>query len=162
MRILFIRHAIAADRAGADTGDAERPLTPQGARRFRRTARGLTRLVRRPDAILTSPLLRARQTAEIAADAWGRVKPMPLQALASGEWGGIGKALASMSGDSTVALVGHEPSLSRLLARLLGSRDAERFAFRKGGAALVDLPAGLDEGASLVWFLPPRALRGLR
>jgi phosphohistidine phosphatase SixA len=60
-----------------------------------------------------------------------------------------------------VAIVGHEPHLSVLLARLVGSSHAERVTFRKGGAALVELPGRLDEGGALVWFLPPKILRRL-
>jgi phosphohistidine phosphatase len=60
-----------------------------------------------------------------------------------------------------VALVGHEPSLSEALAKLVDARDPARLAFRKGGAALVDLPGPASDGGQLVWFLPPRILRRL-
>jgi phosphohistidine phosphatase len=60
-----------------------------------------------------------------------------------------------------VAVVGHEPHLSDLLARLLGSRHDDRLAFKKGGAALVDVPGRLAGGGQLVWFLPPKVLRKL-
>jgi phosphohistidine phosphatase len=71
-------------------------------------------------------------------------------------------ALAKCPRDATVALVGHEPTLSRLLARLLGVRqDDDRFAFNKGGAALLNLPAGPAAGGRLRWFVKPRILRSL-
>jgi len=57
--------------------------------------------------------------------------------------------------------VGHEPVLSQVLARLLGSGRAERFAFKKGGAALVDLPGNGAAAGQLIWFLKPRILRSL-
>jgi phosphohistidine phosphatase len=63
--------------------------------------------------------------------------------------------------DATIALVGHEPTLSMILARLLGASDSERLAFKKGGAALVDLPDGPSAGGQLVWFLKPKVLRAL-
>jgi phosphohistidine phosphatase len=69
--------------------------------------------------------------------------------------------LRRQPGDATVAIVGHEPTLSQLLARLLGSGRAERFAFKKGGAALVELPTEGRSAGRLIWFLRPRILRDL-
>jgi phosphohistidine phosphatase len=90
MELLIIRHAIAVDRTTPGLPDDQRALTPEGRKKFREAARGLTRIVKRPDALLTSPLLRARQTAEIAAVAWGRrPKPRELQALADGDFAGL-------------------------------------------------------------------------
>ena len=63
--------------------------------------------------------------------------------------------------DATVAVVGHEPHVSDLLARLLGSRHDDRLTFKKGGAALVDVPGRLAGGGQLAWFLPPKVLRKL-
>ena len=64
--------------------------------------------------------------------------------------------------DATVAVVGHEPTLSRLLARMLGvHQDDGRFAFKKGGAALLDLPDGPAAAGQLRWFVKPRILRSL-
>ena len=76
MKLLIIRHAIAVSRNSADLPDDERPLTGRGRRRFRKAADGLARIVDRPDVLLTSPLRRAVQTAEIAAKAWGRIEPV--------------------------------------------------------------------------------------
>jgi len=56
-------------------------------------------------------------------------------------------------------VVGHEPDVSGLLARILGTGASERLTFKKGAAALVDLPGRLAEGGALVWYLPPRILR---
>jgi phosphohistidine phosphatase SixA len=57
--------------------------------------------------------------------------------------------------------VGHEPYVSDLLGRLLGSRSEDRLTFKKGGAALVDIPARVREGGRLLWYLPPKVLRKL-
>jgi len=160
MRLLIVRHAIAEDRAPG-LSDAERGLTPEGISKFERAAAGLARIVDRPDAVLTSPLKRARQTAEIAARAWGRVEPREVDALAGGTFTDLAKAVGVHPAEATVVLVGHEPHASELLARLLGSRDGDRFSFKKGGAALVELEDGLEDGGQLVWFLPPRVLREL-
>jgi phosphohistidine phosphatase len=161
MELLIIRHAIAVDRATPGLPDDQRPLTPDGRRKFREAARGLVQIVRRPDLLLTSPLLRARQTAEIAAAAWGRLKPRDLQALADGDFDGLAAALAELPADALAVVVGHEPHVSDLLGRLLGGAAPERLTFRKGGAALVELPSALNDGGRLVWYLRPRVLRRL-
>jgi phosphohistidine phosphatase len=111
--------------------------------------------------MLSSPLPRAWRTAEIAAAAWGRLTPEKAPALVGGSLADLAQALAPQAKDATVALVGHEPHLSGLLAELLGSRAAERLTFRKGGAALVEVPGDLTEGGNLVWFLTPKLLRAL-
>ena len=95
-------------------------------------------MVERPDALLTSPLPRARQTAELAAKAWGKVTVTDTPALAGGRFAEV-SAIADHGADDTVAVVGHEPDVSELLARLLGTDKADRVTFRKGGAALVEL-----------------------
>jgi len=161
MRLLIVRHATAVDAGTAGITDAERFLTPEGREKFERAAAGLARLVDRPDALLTSPLLRARQTAEIAAAAWGGVTPRTLEALAGGTFAEQAKALDACPRDATVCVVGHEPHVSDLLGRLLGSRKGDRLSFKKGGAALVDVPGALAAGGRLVWFLPPKVLREL-
>ena len=160
MKLILIRHAEAVERGTAGVSDEDRPLTPAGEKRFRKAARGLARVARRPDLLLTSPLPRARRTAEIAARAWGRVKPVDADALARGDVEALSRQLTGRDAES-VALVGHEPHLSALLAWLVGSDDAPGFAFRKGGAAIVEILHWSRGGAHLACFLPPRVLRRL-
>ncbi|MGH7321358.1 MAG: phosphohistidine phosphatase SixA, partial [Candidatus Rokuibacteriota bacterium] len=83
-------------------------------------------------------------------------------ALVSGSVDQLVAALSAFPEDATVVLVGHEPDLSALLARLLGNPESERLSFRKGGAALVDLAGPPAAGGRLIWFLPPRVLRSMR
>ena len=161
MQLLIIRHAIAVPRGTPGIPDEDRPLTPEGEQKFREAAEGLAKLVDRPDALLTSPWLRARQTAAIAAAAWGRLEPEETAALASGSFDDQAAVLDEYPGDATVAVVGHEPWVSELLARLLGTRHDARLEFKKGGAALVDVPGRLAGGGSLVFYLPPKVLRKL-
>lgn len=161
MQLLIIRHAIAVPRGTPGIPDEDRPLTPEGEQKFREAAEGLAKLVDRPDALLTSPWLRAKQTAAIAAAAWGRLEPKETAALASGSFEDQAAVLDEYPGDATVAVVGHEPWVSELLARLLGTRHDARLEFKKGGAALVDVPGRLAGGGSLVWYLPPKVLRKL-
>jgi len=161
MQLLIIRHAIAVERGTPGIPDEKRPLTPEGELKFREAAKGLALLVDRPAALLTSPWLRAKQTAAIAGSAWGRLEPKETAALASGSFDELAAVLDPYPDDATVAVVGHEPWVSALLARLLGTRHDDRLTFKKGGAALVDVPGRLAEGGSLAWFLPPKALRKL-
>jgi phosphohistidine phosphatase len=161
MRLLIVRHGVAVERGTPGLADDDRPLTSEGEKKLKKAARGLARVLPRPAAILSSPLPRAWRTAEIAASAWGRLTPVKARALRGGSLADLAEALAPYGPGDTVALVGHEPHLSGLLAELLGGSAAERLTFRKGGAALVDVPAGLTGGGSLVWFLTPKLLRAL-
>jgi len=161
MKLLLIRHAAAVPRGTKGIADDDRPLTPRGKKKFRAAARGLARVADRPDVLLTSPLPRARATAEIAAEAFRRVEPRIEQALAGDDVDDIVKVLETLASSDQVAVVGHEPTLSELLARLLGATKPERLGFRKGGAALVDLPQGPGAPGRLVWFIKPRILRSL-
>jgi phosphohistidine phosphatase len=161
MKLLMVRHAIAVPRGTPGIPDDERPLTPRGERRFREAARGLARIARRPDAILSSPLPRALRTAEIAAKAWGRLEPKPQAALATDRVKATLDMLAKQPRDAMIAIVGHEPHLSTLLARLLGTTKSEHLTFRKGGAALVEIAGPPARGGRLLWFLTPKMLRVL-
>jgi phosphohistidine phosphatase len=161
VKLLLVRHAAAVPAGTPGIRDDDRPLTPKGVSKFRVAAKGLARIARRPDVLLTSPLPRARATAEIAAGAFKRIEPTVETALAHGSVDDILTALGRHPAGATVAIVGHEPTMSMTLARLLGAGDSERFPFKKGGAALVDLPDGPSAGGRLVWFLKPKVLRAL-
>jgi phosphohistidine phosphatase len=158
VRLLLIRHATAVPGGTPGVEDDDRPLTPRGRKRFRKAARGLARLMDRPDVLLTSPLPRAAETAEIVAHAFGKLEPRHDKALARGV-SDIITLLRRQPSDAAVAIVGHEPTLSQVLARILGSGRPERLAFKKGGAALVDLPDESRTAGTLIWFLRPRVLR---
>ena len=160
MKVLLVRHAPAVKSGTGGVRDHDRPLTRRGRRRFRLAARGLARIAGRPDVLLTSPLIRARQTADITARAFGRVAPRIEPALGEDDVDVLVTTLKRFPADATVALVGHEPALSGLLAHLIGMHQGEnRFAFKKGGAALVNLPEGPSVPGQLLWFVKPRILR---
>ena len=159
MRLLIVRHAIAVSRETPGMSDEERPLTAEGRRKFRRVAGGVAKLVRRPDALLTSPMLRARQTADLLAAAWKHLEPQPEESLATGDFAGLEAVLARYRPEQLVAIVGHEPHLSGLLAHIVDARAPDRFAFRKGGSAMVELKGALSEGGLLHWFARPRMFR---
>jgi phosphohistidine phosphatase len=161
VKVLVIRHAAAVPSGTPGIADDDRPLTPRGRARFTRAARGLARITRRPDVLLSSPLPRARATADIAARAFGRIEPLVAPLLAHGSVDEIVMVLTSQPRDALIGLVGHEPVLGALVARLVGAPASGGFPFKKGGAALVDLPDGPRAAGRLVWFLKPRILRAL-
>jgi phosphohistidine phosphatase len=158
MRLLLIRHAIAIP-APRGMRDEDRPLSAEGQQRFGQTAQMLARVARPPAAILTSPHLRAQQTAALVAHAWGDMRPIVVPALADGNWPGICQALEDYKSDDTVALVGHESWLSTITARFLGSRNHGAFDYRKGGAALIQARDLAACKGTLLWFVPPRIFR---
>ncbi len=159
MRLLILRHATAAPADPPTVVDEDRPLTGRGRTRFKKAARGLAEVMGAPDLLLTSPLLRARETAKIAGKAW-KLTPTEEPLLAGGSPEDLLAAVAAHPEDSVVALVGHEPDMSRLLSHVVGGI-GERMPFKKGGAALVELDGGAAGSGRLIWFMPPRLLRAL-
>ena len=159
MKLLLLRHAIAVPADTSGIADEDRPLTSKGRKRFKKAARGLAEIGSTPDLLLVSPLLRARETAELAGKVWG-VKATPEPLLAGGTPEALLAAVAAHSKPNVVVLVGHEPDLSRLLAHLIGG-NGERLSFKKGGAALVELDDDTTSSGRLIWFMPPRLLRSL-
>lgn len=160
--LYLIRHGIAAERGDAWPDDNKRPLTDDGVRRLRKIGAGLVEINISFDLILTSPLVRARQTADIIAAA---MKPDPpivvTEALTPGAtYSSVLDELAKHARKRRIALIGHEPGIGALAARLIGSRHA--LAFKKGAVARIDVAALPPTGAgSLSWFLTPKLLRKL-
>ena len=161
MEIYLIRHAIAEERGEEWPDDDLRPLTEEGVQRFREAAQGLLAFEAPPDRILTSPLVRARQTAELLAAATRPRAPLAvMEELAPGY--PPPKVLSKVrktEDKGPVALVGHEPDLGHLVAHLLGA--SRPLPFKKGGMCRIDVVWGRPPRGTLVWFLPPKALRRL-
>lgn len=161
MKVLLIRHAIALDRDASGMSDHLRPLTEEGAARFKETARSLARLVT-ADVILTSPLLRAMQTAEILARQWTAAPVRESEPLGSGSRPDFEEAVKRLSKARVVVAVGHEPYLSDWTAAWLGASRGEACAFKKGGAALIDFDERVGTNAGrLAFFLSPKVIRNL-
>ena len=161
--LYFVRHGLAAERGDAWPDDTKRPLTEEGMSRLRKAARGLARLGVSVEVVLTSPLVRARQTAEIVA---GGLDPRPslvnVDSLApDGTYAAVVADLEKHARKTRIALVGHEPMMGELAARLIGSRHP--IEFKKGGICRIDVedlpPAGPGD---LRWMLTPKILRALK
>ena len=161
-RLYLIRHGLAEERGDAWPDDTRRPLTEEGMSRLRKGARGLVRLGVTLDVVLTSPLVRARQTADIVAAAFN-VRPTiaVIESLVPG--GSVQAVLTDLEAHArraSIALVGHEPGMGELAARLTGSRRA--FEFKKGAVCRIDvqeLPP--NQPGTLRWFMTPKMLRDL-
>lgn len=163
--VILVRHAIAHERNRVRwPNDALRPLTTAGIRKFRRSASGLTHCLPKSVALLTSPFVRARETAAILADALGRGKAIECPELASGESAQACFDLLRKRKEDAVVLVGHEPNLSNFLsAAVCGAGGRMKTEFKKGGAACVEFNSRIEPGrATLRWILPPRVLREIR
>jgi phosphohistidine phosphatase len=159
MKLLVIRHGLAAEREPS-LPDEDRALTVEGRRRVKRAARGLARLVPRLDCLATSPLRRAHQTAELVARRYDGLEPrlvaelspqVPLERLM--EW------LSARDPGETLALVGHEDRLSRLVGWLMSGQPESRLVLKKSGACLLRIAGPCQPGGALLeWLLTPSQL----
>lgn len=167
MELLVVRHAIAEEREDfAKTGrdDDLRPLTPEGRRKFERGARGLREVAGDVDVLATSFLERATQTAGILEAAWkGELGTVRLRELApDAHPEALLRWLRRQSRRKRVAVVGHEPHLSTLVAHALGAVRADVVELKKGGACLLELGGTPRAGrARLRWLLTAGQLRRL-
>ena len=162
LEVYLVRHAIAAERGPEYPDDTKRPLTRDGIARFRRAAKALAALDVDVDQIITSPLLRTKQTAEILAQALRSRPPVvTAESLApEGSPTDVFQELAKQLRKGRVALVGHEPNLGELAARLIGSRTP--IEFKKGAICRIDFEILPPKGPGhLRWFVTPRMLRKL-
>lgn len=155
--LYFLRHGQAGNRTEWQGDDSARPLTTDGKRRMQREAAAIRALGVSPDVILSSPLVRAQQTAEILAeglDLHDRLVTDPR--LGPGFDARQLKALLAAHRDaSTLLLVGHEPDFSQTISGLIGGG---RLDLKKGGLALVELEDRAALTGRLLWLLPPRVL----
>ena len=149
MLIYFLRHG-EADWPDWKKPDDERPLTEKGKKEMHEVGAFLANLSVKPDVVLTSPLPRASQTAEITAR-YIDAKCVEEESLAPGFGRSELKKLLQNRGGKSVMLVGHEPDFSRTVCKLTGGR----IKLSKAGVALVEVDAGLSCG-KLLWLFPPK------
>ncbi len=164
LELLIIRHAIAFERDRHRwQEDSARPLSPAGIRRARKAAAGLEKLTDRPQRLFTSPLLRARQTAQILTDVAGWPAAEEAAELAPGEPVLAVLALLGKDPGKLTAVVGHQPGLGHLLAACLLGGGPLTVEMKKNAVACVCFAGKPRAGhAALKWLATPRMLRALR
>ena len=162
MMLYLVRHAIAEERDSWKGDDASRPLTEEGASRMQEVVAGLGGVIKELNLICSSPLQRAVQTAAILARQfdtesdpllWDELKP-------EAEPDKLAARLRPLP-HAHVAVVGHEPHLSRAVAYFLtGEASGMQYDFKKGGVCCLEFSRRLP--AVLCWCLPPRISRSLK
>jgi phosphohistidine phosphatase len=156
-QLYLLRHADAGDPDAWRGDDAVRPLSDKGRRQAQRLGSLLAALGFEPDAILTSPKLRAAETAELVAGALGRKAEVDDRLAAGFGPESLAAIVAGADGARRIVLVGHDPDFSDVLSTLVGTE----IAMKKGALARVDLMGGIGPGSgTLRWLLPPDAVPG--
>jgi len=152
MQLYFLRQG-EADWPEWKKSDDERPLTDFGKKEMRDVAKFLARLKVRPDLIVTSPLPRAAQTAEIAAD-YLKAKLRKDELLAPGFGMSELRTIFKRHRSKALMLVGHEPDFTNVISGLRGAS----LKLSKAGVALLDVDPESEEG-KLLWLFPPKFAR---
>lgn len=161
--LYLIRHGKAEERGEAWPDDSKRPLTGEGSELARKAARGLARLGVALDVVMTSPYVRTRQTAELVASAFDPRPPIvPVESLTpNGSFQAFLEHLDQQSKRGRVAIVGHEPDLGEMAARLGGLRQA--LPFKKGAVCRIDVKTIPPASAgTLRWFMTQTMLGRIR
>ena len=152
----LLRHADAGNPEKWQGDDAARPLSEKGVRQAERLGRHLATVGFEPDAILSSPNVRALQTAEIVGRALGVSATVDDRLAGSLDPAGVAALLRDAGEPRRPVIVGHDPVFSELLAELTGAPD---LAMKKGALARVDLAEGVRPGSGVLrWLLPPDLL----
>jgi len=159
MNLYIVRHAIAAERGTPGyEDDSERPLTDAGSKKMKKIARGLHRLGIQLDVILTSPYVRARDTAKILASRFDRMDKIFFtdNLIPPGHFESLVFEIHEKYDVTNIALVGHEPMLSSLVSWLTTGDTDVRMNMKKGGVAYLTSDTLYQDGrATLEWLLTP-------
>jgi phosphohistidine phosphatase len=160
MRILFIRHAAAADKAAFGGSDLDRPLTDEGRKEARKMFKALADLYPQPNLIVSSEAMRARETAEIFCSCFGKTKRTESELLNPGS--GFEDFLKLITGLSDrpelVVVIGHEPDLSHILGQIIADGKL-RIDIKKASCIEVDINSMCKGELKLA--LSPRAVTKL-
>ncbi len=163
MDLILIRHAEAGERDPNTWPDDDlRPVSADGQRKQAAAAEGMQRLGIEFDFLVTSPLLRARQTAEILAQAYAwKEPPLADDALGHGcTTSAVVKLLAKFPPTASVALVGHEPAFSKVAAALIGRAGDASLRLRKSGIIGIRFDGPAEPGRGMLeYHLKPGMLR---
>ena len=164
MKLYIVRHGIALPHGSPGVAEDERPLTKEGIKKMQQAAEGLRAIDCVPEAILSSPLPRARQTAEIVLAALGKQVPLiEIDALApTGNRQDVYREIRKRQNSQSLMLVGHQPSLGEIAGEIAWG-SAERYVeLKKGGVCALEIDAAtLSPRGTMLWLLTPSILRAL-
>ena len=157
MKCYFLRHGIAVESEAWSGSDFDRPLTRDGRSRMEREAKAIAELELDLDCIVSSPLLRAKQTAEILADRLDMRDKLLEDARLGGSFDleRLRAILAAHAGAASIALVGHEPSMSMTIGHAIGSAGIE---LKKAALAGVEFASDSSATGTLICLIPPKVL----
>ena len=165
MEVILIRHAKAEARdANSWPDDDQRPLTVEGRAEQRAAARAMKKMGIKFDFLVTSPLLRARETADLVAKGYRWTEAPQVAEELGHEYsvGAVVKFLAKFPPNSAVALVGHEPDLSDLTGALISKNCDVNIAVKKSGVVGIEFDGPAEAGkGTLLYHLKPGHLRKL-
>ena len=162
LALYLIRHGLAAERGKDYPDDSKRPLTNAGINALRKEANALAAIDVAFDLIISSPLVRAKQTADVLAQGLpGKPSVILSDSLSpAGSQSSLFQELAKHMRKASIALVGHEPNMGELAARLLGAKGG--IEFKKGAICRIDFDVFPPKGVgTLRWLATPRMLRKL-
>lgn len=159
MEIYIVRHAIAEDTAKSGEGDSARELTSEGKQKMKEAAAGFAKLDRKVDRIFASPLIRARQTAEILAGALKKTVEEMTELSPAHTPKEVCARLEELGKSKNVMLVGHEPNCSELASYLLVGPSELDIVFKKGSICFIEADKPAQGEGTLVWHLSPQVLR---
>jgi phosphohistidine phosphatase len=156
MELYFLRHGAAVEPENWEGEDAGRPLTNAGRLQVELVGQAMAKLAPGFGAILTSPLVRAKQTAEIVARGMHAIDQLTKEPLLSPGFGSqeLSEILRARGSDHPILLVGHEPDFGDAIGQLIGGA---RIVIKKAGLARVDLSSVQPLAGELVWLFPPDA-----
>jgi len=162
--LYILRHAIAVQRGSSGYPNDDRPLTEDGKDKMRKAARGIANVIEKIDVILTSPLIRAHDTAKIAAEAMGADHKIEVcrELLPGSSAKKLLLYLAKYKNLDHIMIVGHEPDLGYLASAVLGS-EHPLIEFKKGALCCIEVSSLPPKGpGTLLWHLQPKQLRDLK
>jgi len=162
MVVYILRHAIAVQRGTSGYPNDDRPLTEDGKAKMTKAAKGIAEVVDGIDVILSSPLIRAHDTARIAAEALRAENKLEVckELLPGSSLKNLFAYIAKYKGLNSIMLVGHEPDLGYIASALLGYEDSV-VEFKKGALCAIEVSTLPRGKAKLLWHLQPKHLRAL-
>ena len=164
MELYFLRHAMAAEPGSiAVSHDSERPLTLEGVEKMEASVEGMRRMGVSLDHLISSPYLRASETARIVADGLGFNGQVRFTDVLTPQatFKDFFKLLREFKPDNKVFFVGHLPSIGEFVSNLIAGKNSLAIDYKKGGLCRVDMPEMIEHGVlgELKWFLTPKQLR---